>query len=50
MAIIISILFGIVFNMGVIGIALAMAGDWAIKAFLTWIRYRSQKWKQFQVI
>ena len=48
--VVLSILFGIVFNMGVIGIALAMAGDWAIKAFLTWIRYRSQKWKQFQVI
>lgn len=45
-----SILFGIVFNMGVIGIAFAMACDWGIKAALTIYRYKSQKWKNFKII
>lgn len=48
--VILSVLFGVVWNMGVIGIALAMAGDWAIKAGLTWLRYRSGKWKTFRII
>lgn len=45
-----SALFGLVFKWGVIGITLAMAADWAIKAALIWWRYRSGKWKQFKVI
>ena len=45
-----SVLFGLVMNMGVIGIALAMVADWAIKAALIYVRFRSQKWRNFQVI
>ena len=45
-----SILFGIIFNMGVIGITIAMACDWGIKAILVVARYKSGKWKQFQLI
>jgi Na+-driven multidrug efflux pump len=36
--------------MGVIGIVIAMICDWAIKAVLIVIRYRSGKWKSFKVI
>jgi putative MATE family efflux protein len=45
-----SILFGIILKMGVIGIVIAMICDWAIKAVLIVIRYRSGKWKSFKVI
>lgn len=45
-----SVLFGIVWNLGVIGITLAMICDWAVKAALISWRYRSGKWKRFTVI
>lgn len=45
-----SILFGIVCHLGVIGITMAMACDWAIKAALVLWRWHSGKWKNFQVI
>lgn len=45
-----SVLFGIVLNMGVIGITLAMICDWGIKAALVVVRYKSGKWKQFRLI
>lgn len=45
-----SILFGVTFRMGVIGITLAMVCDWAIKAFLIAMRWRSGRWKDFKVI
>lgn len=45
-----SVVFGLWFHMGVIGIALAMACDWMIKAGLIWYRYRSNRWKNFSVI
>lgn len=45
-----SIVFGIWMNMGVVGIALAMAGDWFIKALLIFFRYRTGKWQEFKVI
>lgn len=48
--VLLSILLGITFNMGVIGIAAAMICDWAIKSALTLERYRSGKWKNFKVI
>ena len=48
--VILSILLGQVLHMGVIGIALAMVGDWAIKMLLTVLRWRSGKWKTFRVI
>lgn len=45
-----SYLFGIIFDMGVIGIALAMASDWSARAILFILRQKSGKWKRFQVI
>lgn len=48
--VLLSVLFGIVFNMGVIGIAFAMCGDWLIKGVFTWLRYKHGKWKNFKVI
>lgn len=45
-----SVIFGIWMNMGVIGVALAMCLDWAIRAFFYLRRYRSGRWKNFQVI
>ena len=48
--VIFSIVFGIWMNLGVIGICLAMVGDWLVKAVLVLIRYRSHKWAGFHVI
>jgi putative MATE family efflux protein len=48
--VILSILFGVVMDMGVIGITIAMIADWAIHAVLIAVRYRSGKWKNFKVI
>ena len=45
-----SVILGQWLGLGVIGIALAMAGDWAVKAAFTIWRYHSEKWKNFQVI
>ena len=45
-----SYLFGVVCGWGVIGIGLAMAGDWCIKAALIWGRFRSGKWKEKRII
>lgn len=45
-----SWLFGIVFDMGVIGIAVAMVCDWVLRAGIFFLRQKSGKWKSFQVI
>lgn len=45
-----SILLGIVLNLGVIGIALAMCLDWAVRGVIFWIRFRQGKWKSCRVI
>lgn len=45
-----SYLLGIVLNMGVIGIAVAMVCDWVIRAVIFIWRQKSGKWKAFQVI
>lgn len=45
-----SIVFAVWLKMGVIGIAFAMVCDWTIRAILYMQRYRSDKWKQFEVI
>ena len=45
-----SLLFGIVLQMGVIGIALAMCMDWLVRAVLFWIRFKKGRWKTFQVV
>ncbi len=48
--VVLSVLFGIVLDLGVIGITLAMIADWGIHAVLVGLRYRSGKWKDFKVI
>lgn len=48
--VILSFIFGVWMNLGVIGIAIAMVGDWAIKSALIIIRYTKGKWKEFKVI
>lgn len=48
--VILSVIFGIWLNMGVIGIALAMAGDWCIRAVFMFARYRSGEWLKFKLI
>ncbi len=45
-----SYVLGIVFDMGVIGIAVAMVCDWIIRAVIFYLRQKSGKWKEFQVI
>lgn len=45
-----SCILGIVFDMGVIGIAIAMVCDWIIRAAIFILRQKSGKWKKFQVI
>ena len=45
-----SYLLGIVMQMGVVGIALAMVCDWVIRAILFIQREKSGAWKKFQVI
>lgn len=45
-----SILFGIVLDLGVIGIALAMCLDWTVRGIIFWIRFRQGKWKTYKVI
>ena len=45
-----SWLLGVKFNMGVIGIALAMACDWVIRGVIFFLRQKSGKWKTFRVI
>lgn len=45
-----SYLFGIVLHMGLIGIAVAMVGDWIVRAVIFIWRQKSGKWKEFQVI
>ncbi len=47
---VLSYIFGISLNMGVIGIAFAMAADWCIRAVIFWCRYKRGKWKKFRVI
>lgn len=47
---VLSLILGIYFNMGVIGIAIAMCMDWTIRAIIFYMRYRSKKWQQLSVI
>ena len=45
-----SLLFGLVLDMGVLGIAWAMCADWAIRGVIFLLRFQSEKWETFQVI
>ncbi len=43
-------ILGVIFQMGVIGIWIAMGIDWTFRAIVYTIRFKSGKWKNFQVI
>lgn len=45
-----AVLFGIVLDLGVIGVWIAMGSDWLARSVAFWLRYRSGKWKQFRAI
>ncbi len=45
-----SYILAYLFQLGVIGIALAMCMDWCTRAVLFIIRIKSQKWKQYKLI
>lgn len=45
-----SYLLGVQFSMGVMGVAVAMVCDWFIRAVIFYRRWKSGKWKGFQVI
>ena len=45
-----SILFAIVCNLGVIGIAYAMCLDWLVRGVIFWVRFVRGRWEHFQVI
>lgn len=45
-----SVFFGIILNMGVIGITLAMCLDWITRGMIFILRQRGGKWKTFRVI
>ncbi|MEZ0537895.1 MATE family efflux transporter [Caldicellulosiruptoraceae bacterium PP1] len=41
---------GVIFNMGVIGIWIAMVIDWAFRSIIFIVRFKSGKWMNFRVI
>ena len=43
-------LFGIIFNLGIIGVWIAMGSDWACRSVFFMIRYIKGKWKEFRII
>ena len=47
---VLSIILALGLNLGVIGIALAMCGDWTIRAIIFYYRYKSNAWTKFEVI
>ena len=47
---VLSILFGIWLNLGVIGIAIAMCLDWTVRGIVFWVRFKQGKWKTLRVI
>lgn len=47
---VLSLLFGLVLNWGVLGIAWAMCADWVIRGAIFLLRFKSRKWETFQVI
>lgn len=45
-----AVLFGIVFNMGIIGVWIAMGMDWLARSVTFTLRYKKGKWKQIHII
>lgn len=50
MRMVLSLVLALGLGWGVMGIAVAMAADWVCKAVAYALRYRSGKWREFQVI
>lgn len=47
---VLSIILALGLRLGVVGIALAMCGDWTIRAIIFYYRYKSNAWTKFEVI
>ncbi|MEG1426821.1 MAG: MATE family efflux transporter [Oscillospiraceae bacterium] len=45
-----AVLFGIVLNMGIIGVWIAMGTDWLFRSILFSVRFKKGKWKEFRSI
>ena len=45
-----SMLFAVVWKMGVIGIAFAMCLDWSMRGIIFWFRFKQGRWKRLKVI
>jgi len=45
-----AILFGIVLNMGIIGVWIAMGADWLCRSVCFMIRFVKGKWKEFKIV
>ncbi|KAG4085967.1 mate-domain-containing protein [Neocallimastix lanati (nom. inval.)] len=45
-----SVILGVWFKMGVIGVTFAMAIDWGVRFILILLRYKSGKWRSIQLI
>ena len=45
-----AVLFGIVLNMGIIGVWIAMGADWLCRSVCFMIRFIKGKWKEFKII
>ena len=45
-----AVLFGIIFNLGIIGVWIAMGSDWMCRSVFFMIRFIKGKWKNFKVI
>lgn len=45
-----AVLFGIIFNLGIIGVWVAMGSDWLCRSVCFVIRFIKGKWRQFKVI
>lgn len=43
-------ILGIIFNLGVIGVWLAMGADWALRSIIYVLRFKNGKWREFKVI
>lgn len=46
----IAYLFGVIFNLGIIGVWIAMGSDWLCRSVFFVMRFVKGKWKEFQVI
>lgn len=45
-----AVLFGIIFNLGIIGVWISMGSDWLCRSVCFVIRFIKGKWRQFKVI